>query len=147
MILTVELSVLSKIGKMLFIGHNVWTVRNIVTKFHKYVYLIMTMCWLYCSIHYRAYSLSLTGSFNVAWKTDGAAQKWMTQISPRLCKTKIILLCRFSSRPQNRSEISKIAFKDPKTKLNANAFSFNPLTHSGLVHPYQLDREYLNFSM
>ena len=39
--LTVELSVL---GKMLFIGHNFWTVRNMMTKLHKYVYLIKTMC-------------------------------------------------------------------------------------------------------
>ena len=63
----------------------------------------------------------------------------MTLVSPRLCKTKISLLCRFSSRPQDRSKISKITFKDLKTKLNANVFSFNPLTHSGHVHPYQLD--------
>ena len=80
------------------------------------------------SVHYRAYSLSLTGSFNVAWKTGWAVQKdaqcelklpslklihWMPLVSPGLCKTKI---------------------RDLKTKLNVNAFSFNPLTHSGLVH-------------
>ena len=62
----------------------------------------------------------------------------MTLVSHGLCKTKISLLCRFSPRPQDRSKISKITFKDLKTKLNANVFSFYPFTHSGLVHPYQL---------
>ena len=38
---TVELSLL---GKILFIRHNFWTLRNMVTKLHRYMYLIMTMC-------------------------------------------------------------------------------------------------------
>ena len=87
----------------------------------------MTHCCFYwnteeISGHYRAYSLSLIGSFTVAWKTDSAAQKdvqcelklpslhhihWMPLVSPGLCKTKISLLDRFSSRPQGRSKISK----------------------------------------
>ena len=30
---------------MLIIGQNFWTLRNMVTKLHKYVYLIKTMCF------------------------------------------------------------------------------------------------------
>ena len=84
------------------------------------------------SAHYRAYLLSLTGSFTVALKADWAVQKdaqcelklpslniihWMPLVSLGLNETKINLLDRFSSRLQDRSKISKLTFKDLKTKL------------------------------
>ena len=33
------------LDKILFIGHNFWTLKNILTKHHKYLDLIKTMCW------------------------------------------------------------------------------------------------------